>query len=200
MKSALAAVGFRVKSGWATAILLAGPADSPRVLERRAIDLCDPAVPGSAQPYHAVMGATAGEAPTVEEHLCKVVNDATLRSVGDFLRDCHQAGHDVRGAGVVVGSVIDPATVRNDHIRAHALEGRLFRTALEGALRASGLSCSVLVERSAYANAAAVLGHSETDLKRLVADLGRPVAGPWRADEKTATLAAWLALKTGLPS
>ena len=34
------------------------------------------------------------------------------------------AGHEVRSAGLVVGSEIDPAKITNPHIRAHALEGR----------------------------------------------------------------------------
>ena len=64
MKAAPAAVGFRVKSGWATGVLLAGPASAPRALDRRVVELSDPAVPTSRQPYHAVMGA-AGAASRV---------------------------------------------------------------------------------------------------------------------------------------
>jgi hypothetical protein len=94
----------------------------------------------------------------------------------------------------VVGSDIDPARISNPHIRAHALEGRLFRTVLEDALRSHGLTCLVIVERTIYKQAAKILQRSEQDLKRLVAQLGRNLNGPWRADEKTACLAAWLAL------
>ena len=38
-------LGFRVKSGWASAVVLAGPSSSPTVLHARHIDLCDPTVP-----------------------------------------------------------------------------------------------------------------------------------------------------------
>ena len=37
-----ATLGFRVKSGWAVAVLLAGSAESPQVLDRRVVQLCDP--------------------------------------------------------------------------------------------------------------------------------------------------------------
>src|SRR5438046_3000435 len=97
--SAQAAVGFRVKSGWATAVLLVGPARAPRVADRRVIELSDPAVPTSRQPYHAVM---------------------------------------------------DVATA---------------------------------------------LHRSESQLRRAVTELGRAIDGPWRADEKTAALAAWMTLR-----
>jgi len=48
------AVGFRVKSGWAAAVVLSGPSSSPSVLHSRRIELSDPAVPESRQPFHAV--------------------------------------------------------------------------------------------------------------------------------------------------
>ena len=36
---------------------------------------------------------------------------------------------------------------------------------------------------------------TEAQLRRAVTELGRSLDGPWRADEKTATLAAWMALR-----
>jgi hypothetical protein len=106
--------------------------------------------------------------------------------------------YEVQGVGIVVGSDIDPARIKNDHIRAHALEGRLFRTALEEAAKSNGLDCAVIVEREAYLHAAAGLKQSEQSLKRAVSVLGRSSNSPWRADEKTAALAAWMALVRSL--
>jgi hypothetical protein len=188
-------LGVRVKSGWATAVVLAGPARAPRVAERLIIALSDPAVPTSRQPYHAVLRASPRTAAPLERTLRHVVDRATRRSLTRLLRDCRAAGHAVRRMTLVVGSDIDPARIGNDHIRAHALEGRLFRTALEQAARARRLACSVVVERTLYATAAAALKRSEAELRRTVTELGRPVTGPWRSDEKAATLAAWLALR-----
>jgi len=189
------ALGVRVKSGWATAVVLAGPARAPRVADRHIIALSDPAVPTSRQPYHAVLRAHPRNAARLERSLRQVVARATRRSLTRLLRDCRAAGHAVRRMMLVVGSDIDPAKIGNDHIRAHALEGRLFRTALERAARARRLACSVVVERTVYAKAAVALKRSEAQLRRAVTELRRPVTGPWRADEKAATLAAWLALR-----
>jgi hypothetical protein len=110
------------------------------------------------------------------------------------MRDYHDTGHRIWAVGLVVGSEIDPTIITNPHIRAHALEGRLFRSVLEDAVRSCGFPCAVLVERSAYTRAAEILKRSEQDLKGSVAQLGRRLGGPWRSDEKTACLAAWLAL------
>ena len=187
------AIGFRVKSGWATAVLVGGSMESPQVLDRRAIDLCDLALAESRQPYHAAMGKLETDEAKVNRRR-KVVSEAANRSITDLMKDYHNAGHRAGAAALVVGSDIDPARISNPHIRAHALEGRLFRTVLEDALRSVGLSCSVIVERKVYSQAAKILKRREEDLKRSLAQLGRQVGGPWRADEKTACLAAWLAL------
>jgi hypothetical protein len=192
-KDAGAAIGLRVKSGWAAAVLIAGPLDSPQALDRRVIELCDPALPESCQPYHAGMGRLQTDEAKVER-LRQAIRRAAEESVQVLLRDYRNASHRISAAGLVVGSEADPARITNPHIRAHALEGCLFRTVLEDALRSCGVPSLVLVEKQAYARSAEVLGQSEADLKRLVTELGRELVGPWRADEKTACLAALLAL------
>ena len=116
-------LGCRVKSGWATAVLVEGPPRAPRVLDRRVIDLSDARIPTSRQPYHAVRDARPSEAAKLERHLRR------------------------------------------------------------------------LVERSLYETAAARLKRPPGALRRAVTDLGGARRGPWRADEKAATLAAWLALR-----
>ena len=175
--------------------MLAGSPRAPRVVDRRTIVLSDASVPTSRQPYHAVMGARTGEASKVERRLRGIVQRVTRRSLTALLRE-YRRTRRIRGVALVVGSTIDPATIGNDHIRAHALEGQLFRTALEGAARADRLPCTTHVERALYDTAAARLKRPATAIKGVVAELGRAVDGPWRADEKAATVAAWLMLRS----
>jgi hypothetical protein len=187
------AIGFRVKSGWATAVLVAGSIQSPEVLDRRRIELSDPALPETRQPYHAAMGQLETDEAKVAKRR-KVVASTAHRSFTELLGQHHDAGHRPCAAGLVVGSEIDPARVANPHIRAHALEGQLFRTVLEEAAQSYGLPCSVFVERNIYLQATQRLEWSEDDLKGWLAKLGRALGGPWRADEKMACLAGWLVL------
>ena len=187
------AVGFRVKSGRAIAVLIAGSVQSPQVLDRRSIDLCDPAIPDSRQPYHARMGRLQTDEAKVER-LRKVIHGAAQQSVSELFENYCISGHRIGAVALVIGSDIDPATVSNPHIRAHALEGRLFRTALEEAIRPWDLPCSAIVERHLYSRAAGVLRRSQFELKRVVAELGQTMGSPWRADEKAAALAGWVAL------
>src|SRR5881296_1432941 len=129
-----AAIGFRVKSGWATAVILGG-GSSPTLLECGTVLLSDPAVPESKQPYHAALELPEKEGKTVVERLRKVVERAAARSVTELLQQSKDAGRAVRAAGLVVGSMVDPASLHNDHIRAHALEGQLCARNPQGAQR-----------------------------------------------------------------
>jgi hypothetical protein len=175
-------------------VLVIGPAGSPRVVDRQVLELSDASVPTSRQPYHAVMQARPGDRSALERRLRRLVERITRRSLTQLLARYRRQGRTVRGLALVVGSVIDPASIGNDHIRAHALEGQLFRTALERAARSARLGCATHVERGLYEAAATRLKRTPARLKRLVAELGRAVQGRWRADEKTATLAAWMVL------
>ena len=53
VKAETAAPGFRIKSGWATAVLFTAPIGSPALRDNWTIDLSDPRVPEKRQPYHA---------------------------------------------------------------------------------------------------------------------------------------------------
>ncbi len=190
------AVGFRVKSGWAAAVVLSGPSSSPSVLHSRRIELSDPAVPESRQPFHAVDDAQGDLEPDdgrIKER-ARVVRRAAAMSIGELLKDCLRNGWNPQRAGIVTGSLSDPSTILSPHIRAHAMEGHLFRTVVEDTLRSHELSCIVLGEKSAFKAASRAIHHEEDILKRTVTNLGRRFDGPWRAEEKLAALAAWVAI------
>ncbi|MBI1876164.1 MAG: hypothetical protein HYS05_20045, partial [Acidobacteria bacterium] len=153
----------------------------------------DPAIPDSRQPYHAGFGTARSSGPTLLRLLASVKRFGR-RSVSDLIRRYKTDGHRLSGAGVVVGSLIDPETIANDHIRIHALEGRLFRGVVQGAAARSGLACSIWRERDLYALAAGRFSQPEEQIRGAVAALGRGIAGSWRAEQKAAALAAWLVL------
>jgi hypothetical protein len=187
-------LGFRVKSGWAAAVLLSGSVPFPRLVWCQPILLSDPKVPESKQPYHLALDLPEKTAAPIVRKLSKIVEGAARRSVDELIELAADENLAVRGAALVVGSVVDPASLYNDHIRAHALEGQLFRTVLADALVARSIPCEVLVENAAYTIAASALGRSPVATKRVAASLGNDHDGSWRADEKLAALGAWLSL------
>lgn len=188
------AIGFRVKTGRAVAVLLAGPLSSPRVLARREVHLCDMSDPDARQPNHAAMDMSEKDGALFVRRAKEASKRIGIKAMGDLSDELREHGYDLRAVGLVVGSVADPEKIGNDHVRAHALEGRLYRQALEAGAAACGVPCRILLEREAFEKAAAALGRTEGDLKQVVTALGKAVGRPWTSEEKFATLAAWLAL------
>lgn len=182
-------IGFRVKSGWAAAVLIANAKNAPTVLDSRLIELADPDVADSRQPYHAGFGTAQPDMQKVTR-LIRGVERYSRRSVAALL-DEYRAQHRLRRAAVVVASLTDPASLSNQHMRAHASEGRLFRTVLVAALERCGLAARVVLEREVYELLGRTLRHSATDAKRRVAALGDRI-GRWRAEQKVAAAGAWL--------
>ena len=193
VKAETAALGFRVKSGWAAVVLLSAQVDSPQLCDNRVIDLSDPRFPETRQPYHAALGQLETDAKKTNRRT-DIVQRVTKQSITTLLADYRRKGYAITRASLVVGSELDPATIANPHIRAHALEGRLFRLALEQALHAHGIRAVILLERDAYDKATAQLKKSSVDVRRTIQNLGRFIDGPWRAEQKLAALAAWVAL------
>src|SRR3989442_35492 len=130
MKAAAGAGGFGVKAGWATGVGGGGRAGARRALDRRVVELSDPAVPTSRQPYHAVMGATGAASRRVEQRLLRVVTAAAQRSVRELLERYPHARHPIPAAPLAGGSVIDPARLANDPIRGPPPQRALCRPAL----------------------------------------------------------------------
>jgi hypothetical protein len=187
------ALGFRVKSGYAIAVALRGPASAPGIVARRIVELSDPASAETRQPYHDGFYKQQNDSREIARRL-KIVKRCAKRSVDALLKDECFAGLRCRGAGLVVGSVIDPKQVGNLHIRAHASEGQLFRTVLLDALRSHGITCVVAVEKTLAETAVKGLRRTDAEIKRTLASLGKTLGGTWRANEKAACAAAWMAL------
>ncbi len=194
MKPQTAGVGFRIKSGWAAVVLLTGSIDAPRLGDNRVIDLSDPRFPETRQPYHAAMGKLETDTQKTNRRR-DIVQRITRQSITKLLADYRRKGHPITRSGLVVGSQIDPATIANPHIRAHALEGQLFRSALEEALNAHDIRTVILLEREVYEKATGRLKKPCEEVRRTIQNLGRFTEAPWRAEQKLAALAGWLVLR-----
>ena len=189
-----AALGFRVKSGWAMAALLAGSVDNPQLVFCRSVLLSDPKFPQSKQPHHPALKLSEKEGKALTRKLRTIVRGAAKKSVAALLKEAAELKYNVRGAALVVGSMVDPATLHNDHIRAHGLEGQLFRSALQDALRAQRIRSDAFLQKGAYETASPALKRAPPQAKQAIAELGESHDGSWRAEEKLATLAGWVAL------
>ena len=194
---AQAALGFRSHSGWAVLVAVAGPASSPAVIERRRIEIADPAIAGSKQPYHAAEGWPLKKAEEYLNRCTRTSNLLARRAVRAVVRDLQKRGYDVAGCGVLLASG-RPITTLEATLASHALihtaEGELFRNALIQACERYELPVAKVKERELFACGATKLGISEANLHSRIAELGRPIGPPWSQDEKYAALVGWLAL------
>ena len=193
-----AGLGLRVHTGWATVVVLRaapGTQDPPEVADRRRIELSDPRVPESKAPYHEGLDKKGARAEAAVRRGCDSARASTRAAVRALIEELRAAGLAPAAMGLVVGSDGDPSKIANPHVRAHASEGRLYREALEQAAEECGLAALILVEKELWGQAELALGPGEAGLKRTVTEMGAAVGRPWRAEEKAATVAAWLAMR-----
>ena len=191
MTASPCALGFRVKSGWTAVVLLAGSRNAPLVVDSRVVELSDPGVPHSRQPYHAAFGTAQTDRRVVDRLIRGIerFSRAKIAALVGATRDEYR----LSGAGVVVASLTDPATIANQHMRAHASEGRLFRSVTADGLERCGVKTRIVLERDVYATLAKRLRRPPAKLKTQISDLGEHIR-PWRAEQKVAAAAAWLVL------
>jgi hypothetical protein len=188
------AIGLRSKTGRAIVVVLGGAADSPIVLVKKEIKLVDPKVPGTAQPYHEVMDLPWEESQRAVHKYVRAIENVAAKELARLINQITKDGATVIGAGIVGAKDRDLARIGNNHIRAHAAEGVLFRAVLEFAAEKNSLSRRTFGDRDFVAITKAELGKKHASLARKIDDLRRSVAPPWRTDEKQAALAAWLVL------
>ena len=179
-------------------VVVAGPAGFtgvPSVVDRQRIELVASGVP--AQPYHAAAELDLKEAEKLvgrcADQAARLAETAMRAAIDDFAG----RGHRVAACGLVLASGRPLPSLEEtlaSHALIHTAEGELFRDALARAGEACGLRVTGVRERELYARGAAELHLPVEQLRRRVADLGRPLGAPWRQDQKAATLVAWLAL------
>jgi hypothetical protein len=164
------------------------------MLFRREIPLCDPGVPESRQPYHGAIMPFVPASPGAARRGRKAAERVAIAAVQALRDELKTAGRLPRGIGLVVASNPDVSKIGSAHVRAHALEGILFREVLEAGARACRLTVRTHLERELPAQASAKLRRTPAQLQKALAAFGKQAGRPWRAVEKSAALGAWLAL------
>ena len=185
-----AAFAFKPRTGRAVRVTLALESGEIRVIERAEVALLPP---GEMAPYHAAEGLASKAAD-------KHVKDAVARSrrlaeaaVADARKRCIDAGHELAGCAVLVGSGMPQWTtdeILAVHVRMHKAEGEMFRDILVEAARACGVEPLTLPDKSALDAAAKKLGISRAKLDARLAAMGKAAGPPWAQYQKEAAAAA----------
>jgi len=178
-------------------VALGGSPRSPEVLDRRRITLVEPRSPGGVQPYHV---ARTMDLPKAEEFIQTVflaVERTASLTVRDFAGAINGMGHQITCCGIVLASgrpLPSLEVTLRSHPMVHTAEGELYRSAIAKAAKNLNWRCVRVPERDLYKLAAKQLRIPEPNLKLRITKMGRGLGSPWSADEKCATLVAWLAL------
>jgi hypothetical protein len=192
-----AALGFRVHSGWAALVVVAGPLESPVIVDRRRPEIADLHVAGSKQPYHAAERMNLQEA---ESHVAACVERSSQlakEAVQLAIAHARHNGYHVSTAGVLIGSgkpVPELQKILASHPLLHTAEGELFRNVIVAACKSCCLSVLVVKEKEIPVLCSQELGISDAVIQHHVMRMGKIVGPPWRQDEKFASRVAWMAL------
>jgi hypothetical protein len=190
-------LGFRVRSGWAAVVAVKGPASSPVVVDRQRIELADPAIRGSLQPFHAAAELQPAAAEELIKQRAVSTNALALQSLQLLIDNLCQLGCQAIGSCILMGSGRPLGTLESilaSHAMIHTAEGELFRAAIRRANETCGLRVTSIKEREILIRGVAELGLPLEEIQGR--ELGRPIGPPWRQDEKLATLAGWLIVAT----
>jgi len=192
-----AALGFRVHSGWAALVAVAGTSDSPTVIDRRRIVIADPAIPGSKQPYHAAEGWPLAKAEEYLGRCTQRTNSLARQAVNATLLSVEEQGHRAISCGLLTASgrpVTSLQEALSSHAMLHTAEGEFFRNAVAEACSGFGIPVTRIKEKELFACAAKNPRATVAQLQKRVLELGQPLGPPWSQDEKFAALAAWVVL------
>jgi hypothetical protein len=185
-------IGLRAKTGRAIAVVLGGTGNVPEVLGREQLELADPSIRATGQPYHEVMHLAWPEAEDAVRRSVDAIQEIAVRSLAHLLEFIRGQGAGVMGMGIVGSSERDLSRIGNHHIRAHAAEGILFRRVLETASIRLGVPYRSFEDKRLFERAAEELGLPVAEMELALTQLGCRKVRPWRADEKAAAAAAWM--------
>ncbi len=191
---AVAVLGFRPHTYWTSAVALAGPADAPRLTERRRITF---ATGNERMVFHRAEQTDIETARLLIEEVRAATEANAAREIGALVEDLKRDGVSVSVA--VVPEAINKLPealedILKVHARMHAAEGNFYRAVLATACARVGLAVHRAVERELPALAADVLGVNIAAVEARLKTMGAALGPPWSEDFKLATLAAWLHL------
>lgn len=179
---------------------------NPEVLLRERVSVVEPhmagetstrGIRGSSQPYHHVEG---WKIPAAEKYLaeCLAIGvrmaTAALRRMAGELRE---RGYSVAGCAVLAGSgraMPELAKILAAHPLIHTAEGIFFRRVFQDACEGLGWRVTAVREKELDAEAKRALGAGAAKAKRAIAGMGKIMGAPWTADQKMASLAAWMVI------
>ena len=174
-----ATIGIKTRTGRATAVALSEPME---FICREELMLSDDS---TKFPYHDVMELPWSESQIAVKPAVATIEKIAARELRRFIKDIETRGYEVVFVGVVGPAERKLERIGNPHIRAHAAEGVLFRAVVEKAAKANRVDSKAFPEPATEVTA---------KQKKTIDDMKKIAGSPWRAEEKSAAMAACIGL------
>jgi hypothetical protein len=190
-----AAIGVRMHSGWGVVVCISGNSGAPEIVDRRRIDIVEPAMAGAKQPYHFAETLPLEEA---ERHLqkCAAVSERlALKAVRDVLEAVNTRHYRIVGCAMLLASgraLPHLSKILASHALVHTAEGEFFRKVAREACERCDIPVVGFRERELDEHADAAFGKAAARVRKRISDLRSSVGTPWTQDEKIAALAGLL--------
>jgi hypothetical protein len=192
------ALGFKSHSGWAALVVIGANSGGFEVIDRRRIELIEDGELWAKQPYHAAEDLKPNEAGRVVKRGMESARRVALRQMREAIARVRKLEHEVAGCAVVVPEPMPDWGTREIlavHFRMHKAEGVLFPEALCRAAEICKLALAPVREKYLFELAAKTLTTPIECLMENITALGKSVGPPWGKDQKSATIAAMIALQ-----
>jgi hypothetical protein len=192
-----AALGVRMHSGWGALVAVTKSA-GVEVIDRRRLELTAPGTAGARQPYHFAESLELPEAEAFLAHCFAASKHLGTTAIRNLLNELRERQYRVVGCAVLKasGRPLPPlASILASHPLIHTAEGEFFRDIVAKACGELGLAVTAVRERQLDECVQRAFGAAAARIRRQVASLGRTLGPPWTLDQKTAALAALLALE-----
>lgn len=190
------AIGLKAHSGWAAAVVIGASGNEFQLIDRRRIELVEEKdLSWAKQPYHAAEELDHKNAEVLVRHSIQSAHRIAVREMQDEVKRLRQNGNQIAACAVLTPAPMPAwsvAEILAVHIRMHMAEGVLFPEALANAAVECGLDLVQIPEKLLTEQAEAALGPIGA-IDQLAA-LGKAAGPPWGKDQKTAALAAAIAL------
>jgi hypothetical protein len=192
-----AAIGVSVHSGWGALVAIAGKPGAEEILFRSRVVIIDSKIAGSAQPYHYV---AKKEIHAAEIHLARCATESrrlAFASLTQLSAELGELDFTPKAAVILLSSarpLPDLEEILASHALIHTAEGEFFRQSFRSAFEQLKIPVTGIRARDLDTCVVKTFGKAASAIQKRIDGMGRSLGAPWTKDEKTAALAAAIAL------
>jgi hypothetical protein len=194
-----AAIGIRVHSGWGALVAVSHENATIEILDRRRVSITGSTDGGANQPYHSARNLQIAEAETLLTNAFAAAHTTASSGLREVMDVLHGQKYRITGCAILMSAARPLPSLEKilaAHPLLHTAEGQFFRDAFAKACESNALPVTKIRERDLDLALTEKFARATTRIKKQIDLAARPLGPPWTTDQKLATLAALLSLKS----